>query len=412
MYTKVKRLSYSFCNWTSVAVLAFVSVLVYANTGATVSAAAVTNKKDTLSTSAPGVDANHTIQFITPTAVTQGMTIILDVDTLGTGDQFDLTSLAFGDFDVAEDTDGTPTSCSGTLTDETLAGSQGASAWGVGVNTTTDTITLTAPSNSATYIAAGACIVIEIGTHATSGTTGTNQINNPSKTAAAGTADINDIAISGSFGNTGSMLVATIEGVSVSVTIAESLSFTMAGVASGSCTSDTGSPTVIDTFGSATTVPFGTASSSNSFYTACQLMSISTNATSGYIMTASENQSLLSNTDTIDDTTCDAAACTESTGAAWATATNNGLGFWCQEATNTSCTDAGDSTTEHRQFACTGADAVCDGGTGAETAQNVMQTTAPANNDQGRIHYKLSVSGTQPAGSYSNTITYIATPTF
>lgn len=366
-----------------------------------VSAAALTSKSDTLSTSEFGADANHTIVFTTPTGAAEGTTIIVEFDTLGTADQFNFTGLIEDDIDIEDDG----------VDKTTAADCIGTEHVGVAINTTNDDITFTICAGDGGAIAGASVVTIKVGSNATGSGTGTIRVNNPSKTAAAGTADINDIKISGTFGDTGSMLVATIEGVTVSVTVSESLTFTMAGVASGSCTGDTGTPTVVDTSGSATTVPFGTVSSSNAFFTACQLLSISTNASAGYVMTASENQSLLAGSTTLDDTLCDA-TCSETTGTAWATATNNGLGFWCQEVTNTSCTDAGDATTEHRQFACTGADAVCDPGTGVETAQNVMQTAVPADNDQGRVHYKLSVGATQPAGIYSNTVTYIATPTF
>jgi hypothetical protein len=376
----------------------------------------LTSKKDTLSTSTPGANANHAIQFVTPTGAESSTdTIIVEFDSDDQGDtagQFDLTSIVEDDVDIEVDDDG---ACDGPFTDRATAGSAASDVWGVTVNIgTPDTITFTHPTNNGSTegIAATRCVQVVVGSTADGSGTGSNQINNPAKVAAAGTADINDIFISGAFGDSGYMLVATIEGVDVSVTVAETLTFTMAGVAPGSCTGDTGTPTVVDTSGAATTVPYGTVSSSNAFYVGCQLLSISTNASGGYAMTASENRSLLAGAETLDDTTCDGAACSETTGAAWATATNNGFGYWCEEVTNTACTDAGDSTSEHRQFACSGADAVCDPGTGGEAAQNVMQASGPANNDQGRVHYKLSVGATQPAGTYTNTVTYIATPTF
>ncbi len=384
-----------------------------------VSAATVTSRKDTLSTSAPGANANHTIQFVTPTAVTNGQTIILTFDTMGTANEFDLTGLtesgAASDFDIAEDTDGSPASCSGTLTDETLDASQGAAAWGVAVNAgTPDTVTFTAPSNAATYIAAGSCIVIEIGTNATNEFTGVNQINNPAKTAAAGTSDVNDVVVTGSFGNTGSMLVATIDQVNVSATIAESLSFTIAGMAGTTCDDDpdSGSPSYVTT--TATAVPFGTIATPNTFFAGCQDLTITTNATDGYIVTAEENTSLLSGANTLDDTACDAACDhdTSTVGSAWATSTNNGLGFWCDDTTSTPCRSTINTNSEYKRFACTGSDAQCDPSTGAQGAQIVLTKSGPVNGDVGRVHYKLSVGGLQPAGTYTNTLTYIATPSF
>jgi hypothetical protein len=375
------------------------------------SAAALTLRSDTLSTNVPGANANHTIQFVTPTGASDSSdTIVLDFDTLGTTDQFDLAGISEDDVDIQTDDDA---ACDGAWTQLATAASAASNVWGVAIDTGTDTLTLTHPSNNTSTqdITPNRCVRVLVGTNATGSGTGVNQINNPTKTAAAGTADINDIAISGTFGDTGSILVATVESNTVSVNIAESLTFTMAGVASGSCTGDSGSPSVIDTSGSATTVPFGSISSSNAFFSACQLMSISTNATNGYGVTSEENTSLLSGSNVLADTACDS-ACTESTGTAWATATNNGLGYYCESVAGSACSTAGDTTSEYRQFACRGADAQCNPGTGNETIQTVLAAATPANNHQSRIHYKLSVGATQAAGLYSNTVTYIATPTF
>lgn len=246
-------------------------LVLYAYRPADVGAAALTSRKDTLSTSAPSANANHTVTFTTPTGAAEGTTIIVEWDTLGTADEFDFTGIVEDDVDIEDDG----------VDKTTAADCTGTEHVGVAINTTTDQITFTICTGDGGAIAGASVVDIKVGTNATGSGTGANQINNPAKTAAAGTADINDVKVSGTFGDTGSMLVATIEGVTVSVTVAESLTFTMAGSTTGNCSGDTGSPTVVDTSGSATTVPFGTVSSSNAFFTACQLLSISTNASSG-----------------------------------------------------------------------------------------------------------------------------------
>lgn len=372
-------------------------------------AAVLTKVKDVLSTSAPTSDANHVIQFVTATGAAQSSdTITIEFDTTGTG--FDLTSIAEDDIDLEVDNDA---ACDGSWTDRATAGSAASDVWGVNINTTTDVITLTHPTNdgSTEGITAGRCARVIVGNTANGSGTGSNQINNPTKVAGAGTADIYTIAIAGTFGDSGDALVAVVEGVSVSVTIDETLTFAIAAVTSGNCTQG-GSATAVTT--TVSTVPFGTSGlSPNTFYKGCHDLTVSTNASNGYAITTEENRSLLSGTDTLDDTQCDGTDCTEVIGAstttAWATSTNNGFGYTCSGG---DCNAAFNTASEFNQFACTGADAVCDPNTGAETAATPISAATPVSNQTSRIVYKLSFSGTQPAGTYTNTITYIATPTF
>jgi hypothetical protein len=370
-------------------------------------AAAVTSRKDTLSTSAPATLANHTIQFVTPTGVAGASTTV----TLTFGAGFTTVStIAFGDVDVLYDTDGTCTTFS---TQISLLASAGATDWGVGSSGQVVTLThSTAGANQS--IPAGRCVKVLIGTNAVNGTTGTNRITNPAKVAAAGTADVTSIAIGGSFGDTGTLLVATDDQVSVSATITESLSFAVSGMSGATCQTsvDSGTPTQVAT--TATTVPFGTISVPNTFYAGCQDLTVSTNASNGYIVTSEENTSLKTGSLLIPDTSCDS-ACTHDTttsGTAWATATNSGLGYWCQNSTNTPCNSNLNANTKYKRLACTGtAVTQCTPG-GGQVAQTILTQAGPANADVGRIHYKLAVSALQAAGSYTNTLTYIATPSF
>ena len=48
----------------------------------------------------------------------------------------------------------------------------------------------------------------------------------------------------------------------------------------------------------------------------------------------------------------------------------------------------------------------------SETPENVMQSAGTASGDVADIGYRLNVPGDQAAGTYTNTITFIATPTF
>lgn len=353
-------------------------------------ATGLSNRKVTLQTSAPGVPSQQTVSYTSTNAVTAGQTI-----RIGYTDAWTIPT-TFTAADFAGTTGMTVVAACGAGTDEVTVSSS---------NTNGDkNVTLTVCSGD-TVPAGSKSIVI--------GTATGTRITNPTKVAAAGTADIYRITIGGTQTDSGDALVAIIEGVAVSVTVSESLSFSIAGVAAASCT-EGGSATAVTT--TATTVPFGTISTPNAFFKGCHDLTVSTNAGGGYAITVEEDTSLNrtgAGDLTIDDTGCDSGPCTEVIGATttapWATATNNGFGYTCS---GTACNTEFASATEFNQFACRGVDADCDPGTGNENKQTPISSTGPVNNQTSRIVYKLSVSGVQPAGTYDNTITYIATPTF
>jgi hypothetical protein len=157
----------------------------------TASAASVSGAKDVLTRHKTSTAANHTITFTTPTGVAASATITL---TFAAG--FSMGSVAFGDIDLTDDG-----------TDVAIAASPSGATWGA--NRTGQVITLT---NGTSAVAATSVIVIEIGTHATFGTTGTNQITNPSSAASA------EIAIAGTFGDSGELDVPIMDDDQVTVT--------------------------------------------------------------------------------------------------------------------------------------------------------------------------------------------------
>lgn len=381
-------------------------------------AGTLTSRKDTLETSAFSVDSRHTIVFTTATALTTDssatadFSFVINLPTNAGADPFTLPNLAAGDITA------TCTSCASqvmavTAAEETSNGGHAASdELLVAINET---------GQDSADLPLGSIVTLTIGTGAT-------KITNPANGAAgctanaAGTADTCSITLTTSETITGASPITTdsgdivvgfIEGVTVSATVDETLSFSMAQGAA--CAGDTGSPVSINADVTATSVPYSasTVLAANTFYVGCQDLTLSTNGSGGYSVTSEENTSLRDTgiSQNISDGTC-VGTCTESTGSAWATSTNNGFGYYCENITNTPCSTAGDTTSEYRTFACRGSDAQCDPGTGAETAQVSLTEGAPASASRGRIHYKLSFSGTQQAGTYSNTVRYIATATF
>jgi hypothetical protein len=206
--------------------------------------------------------------------------------------------------------------------------------------------------------------------------------------------------------------VAPVEAVLVSATVDETLSFAVAGLATGSYCGQT---TDVTTY--AYSIPWGTLSTANSFSEAAQQLTVSTNADGGYTVKIEENDQMGKNggactgasagesVNCIKDTTCDA-TCSESTSTEWTTATNNGLGF---SLANVSGTDASflynesSRTFSSRQIADQEA---------SETKANIMSNSAPVSGSSVYVCYRISISATQPAGYYYNKVKYTATASF
>jgi len=387
-----------------------VGLYVFTNTA---KADALTAIKDILSTSTPSASANHTIFFTTSVGLAADETIIVDFN-------FDSATpipatLNFEDIDLSFDaTADAACDVGGGDTEMALAAAPVTTTMGV-VRTDLNTLTFT---NGSTTIAANSEICIEVGTNAETGVTGIEQIVNSAGSGTPGTAAVDTVVISGTIGNadTGTALVAFVEGVAVSVTVDASLSFTIAGVTDTACTQGGTATQVTTTTG---TVPFGTTGLlPNTFYKGCQDLTLSTNAAGGYSITTEENTSLLrtgTGDTTIDDAICDAGDCSSVIGTTttkpWDTATANwGFGYTCS---GSACNAAFATATEFNAFACQSAVAAsCDPNDGPLVLATPVTNAGAVNAEASRIVYKLSFSGVQPAGVYGNTITYIATPTF
>lgn len=197
--------------------------------------------------------------------------------------------------------------------------------------------------------------------------------------------------------------VAHIESVRVTATVDPTISFSIAGIASG----QTRCGVTTDATTTATSVPFG-GMALNTFKTLAQDLTVSTNASGGYVVTAAENDELGlggATTPFIPDTSCDTGPCTITSEEDWATATNTGFGYSLQNVDAASIAfeynDTG--TFDARPFAN-----IVDG----DTPQTIFSSTTVANAQNAYVCYRLSVGATQAAGDYENQITYTATGTF
>lgn len=326
------------------------------------SAGFLTTLSDTLSRIEDNTPANHTIEFVTPTGVDQSTdTIIVAFDD--SGDAYNLTGLTFQDIDLAIDNDG---NCDGTWTDKTLAAAPASGVWGVTISTVGDTITFTAPSNATTgEITAGYCVQIEVGTNATSGATGANQIVNP----ASGTYVT---AISGTFGDTGRFAVAIVADDQIDITAQVDPTLTVT-ISADSCALGTLTANYIETCSYSVTV--------------------STNASNGYVSTILADGLLRNTIDNINDAT-------------------DGTVNKGQEEYGISTTKAGQTILQ--SLTCTDNDAGISQPASQllTSAQQFANATGPISADATTLCHKASVSGATPAGSYAQVATIVVTANF
>jgi len=147
-------------------------------------------------------------------------------------------------------------------------------------------------------------------------------------------------------------------------------------------------------------IDFGTLAS-NTPKTGSQRLSASTNAAGGYAVTAEENHPLQSGSNTIPDVIGDDGTITQVIAGPWTFATTYGFGYGLANVPGFG-TDA-TFTSGYKQFADKSA---------TESEQAVMTNTGPVTNSQVDVKYKLNIGSTQPAGTYQNTVTYIATGNF
>ena len=370
--------------------LILIAVLLFAGIQS-VYATLMVEEKDIISTSAPSTLANHEIWFKPGTNFAASNTLKITLDGLFTTPPTDWedVDLSFG--------------AAGTNTEIVLATTAaGINTWKCAISNTE--ITFTIPGTGTWLPITTDLVKIEIGTNATAADgTGDEQYTNPGKVLGLGTADIYDIDIvNQTTSDTGKAMVAIIEGVTVTATVAESLSFS---IADGSADCDTAFGDLLDASSDSSSVNFGTLTA-DTFTHGCQYLSIGTNAANGYGITSQESNYLTSAApNTITDTLCDGGSCSEITAQPWATASANwGFGHTCSTIDGTACNAAYSTGNSYRQFARTT----------TETAQNIMAngSTPTLVTEKGLVEYKISVSNLQPAGVYTNTVTYIATPNF
>ena len=106
---------------------------------------------------------------------------------------------------------------------------------------------------------------------------------------------------------------------------------------------------------------------------------------------------------TIPDTTCDNGSCSQGISTPWTSSLTYGFGYRCEINENDGCDNTFTDPTAFKQF--------------SDAASNESFHSIAINQQfhqpiKAKIIYKVNISGTQPAGNYNNTITFIAIPNF
>jgi len=152
---------------------------------------------------------------------------------------------------------------------------------------------------------------------------------------------------------------------------------------------------------SQTKIDFGILSPTN-LTTRTSILTVNNNSANGFIVSAQENHQLASQGSLIPNTTCDNGLCTDTVSDIWKNSLAFGFGYSCQVIRKANCGNGLGSLDHFKQF--TNASI-------SPNAQTIMSGSM-GTNQQVNITYQINVPGSQSPGVYTNTIQYIAIPTF
>jgi hypothetical protein len=344
----------------------------------TAHAANVQEVSDTLSDSQPSAGATHNVRFTPPNDVTGGDTVRI---TFGAeGGSFDASSLTNSDF-----------ASSTTHTVNNSAGSCGAgNDW---FTSDSGTGYVEYELCSGDTVSGGTPIEFVVGS-----STG-NQVTNPSSTGSY------VVRIGGTMQDSGDTRVAIVDDVSVSAAVDTTFTFTVSGVSQG--TSINGSATSTATTTSATEMNFGTLPVGELVLVGQQL-SVQTNASNGFVVTVEADQNLTSSAGDDIDTFVDGGD--TATPASWQPPSGT---FGNEDTYGHMGLTSEDSDLNSDEFG-----SALFAGDFVNNPREVFANDGPADGstaDQGQttVGYQIEIDTLQPAANdYSQTLTYVATPTF
>ena len=353
-------------------------------------AANLTSVRDILSTSNLGTVSKHVIQFTNATSTIAGQTIKIQFDPGAAASNFTEA------FSAATTTDFAATgftlvtnaaACSGAASEAYPTGNYN--------NGTDENIIFTVcPTDTITP----GVITITIGLT-------TKILTNP---AAAGSYRI---VIGGTQDNAGETRVAVLQNVTLTASVNTSFTFTVTGLATSSALF--GNNATSSASSTATALPFGTLASSTiaSSTVLAQQLNVTTNARNGFSVTVQENQPPTSSTGATIDLFSNGASTTQPI--AWVAPTAildvpSSYGHF-----GVTSDDADESQYTANEFA-----AATKWSGAMDVPKVVFSHTGPSdgvtqNKGKATVGYRIQISDLQEAGTdYTNTLTYVATPTF
>jgi hypothetical protein len=339
--------------------------------------------KDTLSDSDTNSVSNHTFNFVLPSEVDAGETVVVTFPN-----EFNIATSGVTFADVDFEVNGV---------DKTVvAGAPAAAQWGF--STSSQNIIFTAGVGET--IATSATVTIKVGTNADG--PGVNQVKNP------GTIDSYEFTIvsGGSPSATGQTRVAIVDNVLVTADVSTTLTFTVNGTTTGVTVN--GSAVTTGAVSTSNTLPFGNIAVATP-ETLGQDLTVATNARNGYVVTVEQDANLQSSTGADIDGFIDAAY--TNTPTAWVAPSNNinnenTWGHWGLTSTDGTLLGAGPDFGSDQWVAA------------STSPRAIMAHSGPSDGtteDIGRatIGYQVQITALQEAGDdYSTVLTYIATPTF
>lgn len=208
--------------------------------------------------------------------------------------------------------------------------------------------------------------------------------------------------------------IGVIESVRVTATVDPSISFSIAGVASGAnpCGSGVANQTDVSTItgiNAPLAVPFGTLTL-NTFMDAAHLLTISTNAVNGYVVTAQESDQLGKDggtTPNIIDTLGDNSLASHTVSDTWDVASAHpGFGYTLKSVNLATVPFTSSGANFNARTFPSIADA------DSPLVQTIMSSTGTSDAHTANVCYRVTVGATQAAGDYENQITYTATASF
>ncbi len=319
-------------------------------------AASLTDVRDTISTSAPGVAASHTIDFTTGIELDNGGYVEITFDA------------AFGT--IAADTD---INC------------------GAGGTATGSTTNIAICTYSPSYATGTKQIVV-------------NNITNP--TTGFYDIDIATYLANDSMQENAKVIVAIVDTVTVTAHVDSTLTFAVAGVNEGVAINGyntTGTST-------ASTTPFGDLDPNHAGpYVIGQQLQVTTNASEGFVVTVTQNGNFQTAAGAIIDSFVMGSATTTPTSWSAPVADIDVESTWGHFGITTDDNDGLGGLTAYGSQEFTGLTVA--------SPTTVMAHNGPSSasaEDRGltNVAYAVEISALQEAGDYSTTLTYIATPTY